>query len=51
MSDRVKLMLGSLTVLMLPSIVLSLTVLILTAIMTTAFDLAKERFGHILGIR
>src|SRR6266498_4669948 len=46
MSDRVKLTLASLTVLMLPfGLGFSLTVLITTAIMATGLDLAKERFG------
>jgi len=47
MSDRVKLTLASLTVLMLPfGLGFSLTVLITTAIMATGLDLAKERFGE-----
>jgi hypothetical protein len=47
MSDRVKLTLASLTVLMLPfGLGFSLSVLIIAAIMATGLDLAKERFGE-----
>jgi hypothetical protein len=46
MSDRVKLMLASLTVMMLPHrLGYSLTVLVLTAILSTAIDLAKATFA------
>jgi hypothetical protein len=51
MSDRVKLMLASLTVMMLPHrLGYSLTVLVLTAIMSTAIDLAKATFGRDAGV-
>jgi hypothetical protein len=47
MSDRMKLTLASLTIMMLPYRVgYPLSVLVLTAIMSTAIDLAKERFGR-----
>jgi hypothetical protein len=47
MSDRMKLTLASLTIMMLPYRVgYPLSVLVLTAIMSTAVDLAKERFGR-----
>ena len=47
MSDRMKLTLASLTIMMLPYRVgYPLGVLVLTAIMSTAVDLAKERFGR-----
>ena len=48
MSDRTKLTLASLIVLMLPYVIgYSLSILILTAIMSTAIDLAKQRFSGI----
>jgi hypothetical protein len=47
MSDRMKLTLASLTIMMLPYRVgYPLSVLVLTAIMSTAIDLVKERFGR-----
>jgi cytochrome c biogenesis protein CcdA len=47
LSDRVKLTLASLTVLMLAfGLGFSLSVLIIAAIMATGLDLAKERFGE-----
>jgi hypothetical protein len=48
MSDRMKLTLASLTIMMLPYRVgYPLGVLVLTAIVTSAIDLAKERFGRL----
>ena len=45
MSDRTKLTLASLIVLMLPYVIgYLLSILILTAIMSTAIDIAKQRF-------
>ena len=51
MSDRMKLTLASLTAMMLPHrLGYSLTVLVLTAIMSTAIDLAKETFCRDAGV-
>lgn len=51
MSDRMKLTLASLAVMMLPHrLGYSLTVLVLTAIISTAIDLAKEMFGRDAGV-
>jgi hypothetical protein len=48
MSDRMKLTLASLVIMMLPYRVgYPLSVLVLTVIMSTAIDLVKERFGRV----